>query len=102
MRVLKSCYHWPGNVRELENAIHRIVVMTDGDHVEVPDLPAPLRFSAAREADLTRPLAEVEADYIRNVLASVGGTKTKAAEVLQIDRKTLREKLGKAKGGHSS
>jgi DNA-binding NtrC family response regulator len=95
MHVLKQGYHWPGNVRELENIIHRLIVMTDGDCVEVPDLPAPLRFSAAREPDLTRPLMEVEAEYIRNVLASVGNNRTKAAEVLQIDRKTLREKLKK-------
>jgi len=61
-------------VRELENVIHRLVVMTDGYCIEVPDLPAPLRFSVAHEQDLTRPLAEVEADYIRKVLASVGGT----------------------------
>ena len=37
--------------------------------------------------------AQVEAEYIRNVLASVGGNKTRAAEILRIDRKTLREKL---------
>jgi DNA-binding protein Fis len=42
---------------------------------------------------LDRTLAEVEAEYIRNVLASVNGNKTKAAEILGIDRKTLREKL---------
>jgi len=97
LHVLKNGYHWPGNVRELENVIHRLVIMTEGQRVEVPDLPAPLRFPAFREPSLTRPLAEVEAEYIRNVLASVGGNKTKAAEVLQIDRKTLREKLNKAK-----
>jgi len=93
MHVLKNSYHWPGNVRELENVIHRLVVMTDGDCIDVPDLPAPLRFSAAREQDLTRPLAEVEAEYIRNVLTSLGGNRTRAAEVLRIDRKTLRHKL---------
>jgi DNA-binding NtrC family response regulator len=93
MQVLKNGYHWPGNVRELENLIHRLIVMTDGDRIDLPHLPAPFRFSAARQPDLTRPLAEVEAEYIRNVLASVGGNKTRAAEVLQIDRKTLREKL---------
>jgi DNA-binding protein Fis len=38
-------------------------------------------------------LAEVEREYVRNVLASVGGNKTRAAEILGIDRKTLREKL---------
>ena len=86
-------YPWPGNVRELENIVHRAVVMTEGDRVEVPDLPALMRFSALRSPDLTRPLAEVEAEYIRNVLTSVGGNKTKAAETLGIDRKTLRERL---------
>ncbi|HQE30317.1 MAG TPA: sigma-54 dependent transcriptional regulator, partial [Phycisphaerae bacterium] len=89
MRVLKD-YSWPGNVRELENLVHRLVVMTDDDCIDVPDLPAPLRFSVPRDQDLTRPLAVVEAEYIRNVLASVGGNRTKAAEILQIDRKTLR------------
>ncbi|NLX14511.1 MAG: sigma-54-dependent Fis family transcriptional regulator [Phycisphaerales bacterium] len=95
MRVLKTGYHWPGNVRELENLIHRLVVMTDGDCIEVPDLPEPLRFSVAQEQDLTRPLAVVEAEYIRSVLASVGGNRTRAARVLRIDRKTLRDKLKK-------
>jgi DNA-binding protein Fis len=52
-----------------------------------------MRFSAPRANGLNRTLAEVEADYIRNVLAGVGGNKTRAAEILGIDRKTLREKL---------
>jgi len=94
--VLRDVYHWPGNVRELENLVHRLVVMTESDIIDVADLPAPLRFSARGQADLTRPLAEVEAEYVRNVLASVEGNKTKAAEILQIDRKTLRKKLEKA------
>jgi len=93
MHALKNGYHWPGNVRELENVIHNLVVMTDGDRIEAPDLPAALRFSVAGVQDLTRSLAEVEAEYVRNVLASLGGNRTKAAEVLQIDRKTLREKM---------
>jgi DNA-binding protein Fis len=42
---------------------------------------------------LDRSLAEMEADYIRQVLESVGGNKSKAAGILQINRKTLREKL---------
>ena len=98
LHLLSSGYHWPGNVRELENVIHRLVVMTEGDRIDVPDLPAPLRFSAPRERGLTRPLAEVEAEHIRNVLASVEGNKTRAAEILQIDRKTLRKKLKEAEG----
>ena len=98
LHVLKSNYHWPGNVRELENVVQRLLVMTEDDPIEIPDLPEPLRFSAGRHADLTRSLADIEAEYIRNVLASVGGNKTRAAQILQIDRKTLREKLRKAEG----
>jgi DNA-binding NtrC family response regulator len=82
-------------VRELENVIQRLVVMTEGNLVEVPDLPSLMRFSALRQTGLTRTLAEVEVEYIRNVLASVDGNRTRAAEVLGIDRKTLREKIRK-------
>jgi DNA-binding NtrC family response regulator len=94
LQVLKN-YHWPGNVRELENVIQRLIVMTEGDLIEVPDLPSLMRFSALRETGLHRTLAQVEAEYIRNVLASVDGNRTRAAGILGIDRKTLREKLRK-------
>lgn len=89
-------YNWPGNIRELENVIQRLIVMTDGDLIDVPDLPSLMRFSALRKTGFTRTLAEVESEYIKNVLASVDGNKTRAAEILGIDRKTLREKLKKA------
>jgi two-component system response regulator HydG len=92
LQVLRN-YHWPGNVRELENVIQRLVVMTEGDFIEVPDLPSLMRFSALRKTGFDRPLSEVEAEYISNVLASVDGNRTRAAEILGIDRKTLREKL---------
>jgi DNA-binding NtrC family response regulator len=88
-----SNYYWPGNVRELENVMQRIVVMNDRDVVDVPDLPSLMRFSAMRGARLRRTLLEVEIEHIQNVLESVGGNKTRAAEILGIDRKTLREKL---------
>ncbi len=92
LQVLRN-YYWPGNVRELENVIQRLVVMTDGDIVDAPDLPTLMRFSPLRETGFDRSLAEVEAEYIKNVLASVKGNKTRAAEILGIDRKTLRERL---------
>ncbi|HNQ22024.1 MAG TPA: sigma-54 dependent transcriptional regulator [Phycisphaerae bacterium] len=97
LRVLAS-YHWPGNVRELENAVQRVVVMTETNVIDVRDLPPPMRFSVGRDAGLHRTLAEVEAEHIRNVLASVSGNKTQAAELLGIDRKTLREKLKQYEG----
>jgi DNA-binding protein Fis len=56
-----------------------------------------MRFSALRENGFNRTLAEVEFDYIQNVLTSVAGNKTQAAKVLGIDRKTLRDKLNKTK-----
>ncbi|HOQ71398.1 MAG: sigma-54 dependent transcriptional regulator [Smithellaceae bacterium] len=96
LQVLRS-YHWPGNVRELENIIQRLVVMTDEDVIDVPDLPSLMRFSAHQPAAPDRTLAAVEAEYIRSVLLSVSNNKTLAAKILDIDRKTLREKLGKAK-----
>jgi two-component system response regulator HydG len=92
LRVLAD-YAWPGNVRELENVIQRTVVMTDGGVIDVRDLPSTMHFSVGRDSGLRRTLAEVEAEHIRNVLASVGGNKTQTADILGIDRKTLREKL---------
>jgi DNA-binding NtrC family response regulator len=80
-------------VRELENLVQRTTVMVDGPIVGITDLPPPMRFTAGRGAGLHRTLAEVEAEHIRNVLASVGGNKTRAAQILGIDRKTLREKM---------
>jgi DNA-binding NtrC family response regulator len=92
LRVLRG-YSWPGNVRELENLMQRVVVMSEGEHVDVPDLPSTMRFSVDPGTGLDRTLADVEAEHIRNVLAHLGGNKTRAAEILGIDRKTLREKI---------
>jgi DNA-binding NtrC family response regulator len=92
LEALKN-YDWPGNVRELENAIHRLVLMSDAGIIDVTDLPPNMRFSISLHTGLNRTLAEVESEHIRNVLSSTGGNKTKAAEILRIDRKTLREKL---------
>jgi two-component system response regulator HydG len=87
-------YAWPGNLRELDNVVQRLVVMTDTGTIDAPDLPALMRFSAAGAGPATRrTLAEVEANHIRSVLKSVGGNKTQAAQILGIDRKTLREKI---------
>ena len=62
--------------------------------VDVADLPPFMRFSASgAEDDLTRTLREVEQDYAQRVLESVDGNKTRAAQILGIDRKTLRAKL---------
>jgi DNA-binding NtrC family response regulator len=92
LEILRK-FAWPGNVRELENLIRRLVVMTDSDFIDVPDLPDLMRYAGVRENGLYRTLVEVETTHIRRVLASAGGNKTRAAEILGIDRKTLREKM---------
>lgn len=99
LRVLKN-YSWPGNVRGLENLIQRLVVVTESDFIDVADLPTPMRFSVNRKGGTLRSLHEVEVEHILNVLAGVKGNKTRAAEILEIDRKTLREKLKRAGTGH--
>jgi two-component system response regulator HydG len=92
LRVLLD-YHWPGNVRELQNVIQRLMVMTEGDTIDVRDLPSLMRFAAGRGKTPLRTLAAVEAEHIRAVLAGVDGNKTRAAHILGIDRKTLRTKM---------
>jgi two-component system response regulator HydG len=100
-------YGWPGNVRELENVIERAVALVEGPLVRVEDLPpmAPIvrerraaegepepdPFAAALARGLT--LAQLERDYIMKVLAAEGGNKTRAAQRLGLDRKTLYRKL---------
>ena len=86
-------YDWPGNVRELENTIQRLIVMTDARVLDVADLPQAMRHPTPREGRVDRTLAEVEAEHVRRVLEHVGGNRSQAARILDIDRKTLRKKL---------
>ncbi len=86
-------YYWPGNVRELENIIQRLILMSDEKVIDIPDLPGAMKYSAIGHKSIRKTLIEVEKEHIMNVLASVNGNKTKAAEILGIDRKTLREKI---------
>ncbi len=88
-----SAYGWPGNVRELENTIERLVLFSRGATIEVADLP-PLLGGATPNveerlfADLPT-LDEVERRYLLHVLDAVKGHRTRAAEVMGIDRRTL-------------
>jgi two-component system, NtrC family, response regulator HydG len=92
MKALKS-YGWPGNVRELQNLIHRLIILTDENVIDVTDLPETFRYSAVREKSLDRSLAEVEQEYILSVVKIQKNNLSRAASVLGINRKTLREKM---------
>ncbi|WP_405268879.1 sigma-54-dependent transcriptional regulator [Cellulophaga sp. Ld12] len=85
-------YSWPGNIRELENVIQNAVIMSDGI-IDIENLPENLKFKIKFPKNTLKPLAEIEKEYIKKVLLSTNNNKTKAAEILQIDRKTLREKI---------
>jgi len=93
-RIMKQ-YCWPGNVRELENLVQQLSIMTEQTIIDVTDLPQYMRYSLSGGEQIIRTLAEMEKDYILSVIAQVSGNKSRAAELLGIDRKTLREKLKK-------
>ncbi|HEU5073736.1 MAG TPA: sigma-54 dependent transcriptional regulator [Polyangiaceae bacterium] len=98
-------YDWPGNVRELENAMERAVALARLDTITVEDLPQKIRaydrehcVIAADSQDDILPLDAMERRYIFRVLRLVGGNKTRAAELLGLDRRTLHRKLERYQG----
>jgi DNA-binding NtrC family response regulator len=88
-----TAHAWPGNVRELENTIERLVVFCRGSRIDAVDLPATVagKPTTAPQAlfDDLPPLDELERRYLVHVLEQVGGNRTRAAEVMGIDRRTL-------------
>ncbi|WP_341214719.1 sigma-54 dependent transcriptional regulator [uncultured Wocania sp.] len=91
LKVLER-YSWPGNIRELENVIQSAVIMSD-KIIDIAQLPEHLKYSLKFSEDQLLPLKEIEKKYIEKVLRATGNNKTKAAEILQINRKTIRQKL---------
>jgi DNA-binding NtrC family response regulator len=86
-------HDWPGNVRELINALEYAVVICDGDTIQLSDLPyEPVAYAHIAVKDSGN-LARAEQNEILKALEQFQGNKTKAAEYLGINRKTLREKL---------
>jgi two-component system response regulator HydG len=88
-------YEWPGNVREVQNAIERAVALATGSRVDVEDLPEELRAAMPRPRPTgrTRPLEEVEREYILAAVEAAGGNRTHAAADLGIGLATLKRKL---------
>ncbi len=104
-------YNWPGNVRELKNVIRRATLLTEGNEILLKALPLEISTFAKVSAiestfeanvnvthnsnrhDLKNAAMEAEYETILNVLKEVNFNKTKAAKILNIDRKTLYNKM---------
>ncbi|MCU0646731.1 MAG: sigma-54 dependent transcriptional regulator [Gemmatimonadaceae bacterium] len=92
-------YGWPGNVRELRNAMQRAATLATSNHVAAGDLPPRVREGEGIASLIQRasqellPLEAVERAYVLDVLKRADGNKTRAAEILGLDRKTLYRKL---------
>ncbi|MFO7896844.1 MAG: sigma-54 dependent transcriptional regulator [Candidatus Cloacimonadales bacterium] len=95
-------YHWPGNVREMKHMIKRAALMTSGELIEIdcisfeevgekcqPDL----QLALDQGRSFNSIIMETEKELIRQALRLVNGNKSRAAEMLSLNRKTLYRKL---------
>jgi DNA-binding NtrC family response regulator len=95
-----ATYPWPGNVRELENVIGNACMMTDGNLIDIRDLPERLRGPLSEDLggdEKFLSLEELQRRHILRVLEGVGGNKARAAEVLGIGRATIYQLLSRMK-----
>ena len=96
---MMSRYHWPGNVRELENAVQRAIVVSEGNYITPRDLFLQINNDDAISefpfdfSDAT--LEEMEKRLIQYTLRKVAGNRTRAAEILGVSVRTIRNKIKK-------
>ncbi len=94
MSVSRTSYDWPGNARELRNVVERATMLAESSIIGPVDLDLPAAPSAPMAPDHgLRSLGESEKHHIERVLVAVGGSRTRAAEILGISRSTLWDKL---------
>ena len=93
-------YDWPGNVREIKNLIHRCTVMIDSEVLMPEHFENMLKVNKPRtnsELSVGQTIEDVERELIYKTLEKTGGNKTRAAEILNITARTLRNKLSRYK-----
>jgi DNA-binding NtrC family response regulator len=94
-------YHWPGNIRELENILERAIVKSQGEVIEIVDLPAPPQRiidswyagNGNREISLKQWLSNSEKEYLRSLLIKYKGSISSTAKEAKVDNKTLYRKM---------
>ncbi len=90
---LFQSYSWPGNLREMQNCIKRATLLTKGDFIEKAVLPNDLfEIKSAKNED-NFSVSDNEKNLIINALSKTGNNKSETAKLLNINRKTLYNKL---------
>lgn len=92
IRLFQS-YPWPGNLRQMKNVIKYATLLATGRYISRKELPEELNESASLTSNVQLKNVEHECDLIRKALEESGNNKTRAAQLLGIDRKTLYNKL---------
>jgi DNA-binding NtrC family response regulator len=95
LKALQECT-WPGNVRQLQHLVERLTILAPGGRIDAEAVQHALAAMEAREEPVET-LAEAEEEQIRRVVAATGGNKSRAAQILGIERKTLYRKLERMK-----
>jgi len=93
-------YDWPGNVREIKNLIHRCTVMIDSEvlmPVHFENMLNMQKPKKSNEISVGQTIEDVERELIYKTLEKTGGNKTRAAEILDVTPRTLRNKLSRYK-----
>ena len=96
MQILIS-HDWPGNIRELRNTIERAVIFCEGEAIRESDFPAQYRCVSTQQANLVSPyeraIDDLDRERIKEALRRSDGSKSRAADLLQMHRKTLYNKM---------
>lgn len=86
-------YHWPGNLRQMRNIIKRATLLAQGSFITPVELGADLLETPSVPSNISLKNEETEKEHILEALRQTGNNKSKAAQLLDIDRKTLYNKL---------
>ena len=92
MQLFQS-YSWPGNLRQMKNIIKYATLLATGRYITRKELPEELTENLSSHTNIQLKNVEHERDLIRKALQECGNNKTRAAQLLGIDRKTLYNKL---------
>ncbi len=95
IKAMQECA-WPGNVRQLQHLIERLVILAPGGRIDSEAVQDALEAMESRDHQVET-LVDAETEQIRRVLAATGGNKSRAAQILGIERKTLYRKLERMK-----